>query len=550
MRKHWLAVIGNNDLTVARVAVGNKKEMTVTFLSKYRNTGTENTADGEVLSRETAEIKRWLDRHHIPLKKLKLAISSNELITRVITLPRMSNHDLEKILTNHIDQYFTFNVRNYSIDYRILKNYKENERAMMNILLAAFPKDRMQFIWSLCRSLGFEPSVVDLNADCLARLYSNLVASGQGYPTLGNAEAGSSPGDLAIVSLDEDKIEFVLLEKGIFFLYSDLEFNTRALLAHHPKQEEPVSPDPDQLEKEERISAPGDEEVRLYLSSYMDDQIELISAQDIPDNPLLSSADIQQQGPDQETLLGKYFPAKPNVRDTEENPCLNDSAPIESVKENRPELQEITPTSEEETLDLDVDFDDSILFELNTSLPQLDFSLAVPEKVQAKVEKREFTLEEGLPEQGEATDKEEFKQAALGRNQKNQGFSDFMLEDLFVPFDELGENLAITVTQQDQLAQDPKEELENNLEPVLSTLSELLSFFAASHFGHTVHSVYLTGDYCTLPFLAEIFQDNLAIQTKVGFPNDWQPRFEGSGKASADEWQKYGSLYGLALRED
>lgn len=543
MRKHWLAVIGNNDLTVARVAVGKKKEMKVTFLSEYRNTGTENSGDGEVLGWETAEIKRWLNRQHIPLKKLKFAISSKGLVTRVITLPQVSHHDLEKIITNHIDQYFTFNVRNYSIDYRILKKYKENERAMMNILLAAFPKARMQFIWSLCRSLGFEPSVVDLNADCLARLYSNLIENGQDYPSLGNAEGGSSPGDLAIVSFDEDKIEFVLLEKGIFFLYSDLEFHTRALLDHQPKQEEPVFPDPDQLEREERISAAGDEEVRLYLSSYMDDQIELISAQDIPDNPLLGSAeDIQQQGPDQETLLGKYFPAKPDVWGTEESPYLNDSAPIDSVKENRPELQEITPTPEEETLD----FDDSILFELTTSLPQLDFSLAVPEKVQAKVEEREFTLEESLPEQGEAADKEEFKQAALGRNQKNQGFSDFMLEDLFVPFDELGENLAITVTHQDQLAQDPKEEWENNLEPVLSTLSELLSFFAASHFGHTVHSVYLTGNYCTLPFLAEIIQDNLGIRTKVGFPNDWQPRFEGS----ADEWKKYGSLYGLALRED
>jgi hypothetical protein len=120
-------------------------------------------------------------------------------------------------------------------------------------------------------------------------------------------------------------------------------------------------------------------------------------------------------------------------------------------------------------------------------------------------------------------------------------------------FDNLDLNAAIGAMEEKQdgaTVQNPKEELENGLSPVLSTISELLSFFAARHFGQTVHAIYLTGEYSTLPNLSEIFQENLGIQTAAGFPKDWKPQFEGSSKSQSFDWQKYGSLYGLALRED
>jgi type IV pilus assembly protein PilM len=36
----------------------------------------------------------------------------------------------------------------------------------------------------------------------------------------------------------------------------------------------------------------------------------------------------------------------------------------------------------------------------------------------------------------------------------------------------------------------------------------------------------------------------------IGFPDGWKPKFKGNSKTMMANWQKYGDLYGLALRED
>lgn len=372
-QKQWLAVVRGNHWVVAKVARRNLK-LDILCLSEFHGpsefeSDTEQNlpSEGELAMEESSQeeksssggkksdqLKTWLLKNHVPINKLRLAVSCPGVITRMVTLPLISNHDLDRLLTEQVEQYFTLNISDYVVDYRLLERIVEDGELRQRVLLAALPKYQWEALWSEWVEIGFKPNVVDLTADGLARLYSKLTLNDL-RKTKVESEASL---DLAIIDLNADRVEFILLEHGVFFLYSDIEVSLEVL---------------DQVKKDVSASSEG-----------------------IGDGQL-----------------------------------------------------------EETDLDL----------------------------------------------------------------------------------------------QTAKLHAWAKTEVEMTLRNVLQSLSEFFGFFAARHFGKSIDRIYITGDYSDLPFLQEIFQSNLEIFTQVGFPNAWRPRFSRSLKTYQKNGMKYGSLYGLAMRE-
>ncbi|MCB8817978.1 pilus assembly protein PilM [Desulfosporosinus shakirovi] len=372
-QKQWLAVIKGNHWVVAKVA-RYKSKLDILHLSEFR-ADTKNEFDsvqdqlGEDLRLQKEDLnekkhlnavgktdllKAWLNRNRIPVNKLRIAVSCQGVITRMITLPLMSTQDLDRLLTEQVDQYFTLNILDYVVDYRVLEHFKEDGEMRLRVLLAALPKYQWKKFWSEWEEIGFKPKVVDLAADGLARLYSQLTLKDKKQA---NTDELGTPLDLAIVDLSAERVEFILLEQGVFFLFSDLEVSLKEL-----------------------------------------DQVAItLNAQD------------------------------------------------------------------------------------------------------------------------------------LGHGQAEEG-----------------EELELQTAKLNDWA---KKEVETTLGNVLQSLSEFFGFFAARHFGKSIDCIYITGDYANLPYLEEIFESNLEITTQVGFPNAWRPRFSKKMSIHQKNGMKYGSLYGLALRE-
>ncbi|AFM42322.1 Tfp pilus assembly protein, ATPase PilM [Desulfosporosinus acidiphilus SJ4] len=373
IRKQWLAVVRGDRWIVAKVA-RRKLKLDILHIAEYhapieyKTLGDEGESLEKNLSIEEKDpevklplggtktdlLKTWLHNNHVPINKLRIAISCPGVITRMITLPLLANHDLDKLLTDQVEQYFTLNISDYVVDYRLLERFSEEGELRQRVLLAAIPKYHWERLWSEWREIGIQPKVVDLAADSLARLYSKLTSKDL---LKANVETETSL-DLAIVDMNSERVEFILLEHGVFFLYSDIE-----------------------------VSLDGLDQVKNALSS-----------------------------------------------------------------------------------------------------------LSVGH-------------ENGHPEE---TD-----------------------DDL----------------QTAKLQAWAKKEIETALQNVLQSLANFFSFFAARHFGKTLDFIYLTGEYSDLPYLEEIFQSNLDISTQVGFPNAWRPRFNRRTKTFQKYGMKYGSLYGIAMRE-
>lgn len=373
-RRKWVAVIRGEKWIVAKIS-RNKLKLKIHHLAEFDgeapylkhvkdseedNNVTEVAKQSEE-EQVSADLRVWLKKQKVPLKKLDLAISCPGVITRMITLPVLSDKDLEKLLTEQVDQYFTLNISEYVVDYRVLEKIEEDGQQRLRILLVAIPRGQWERQWKQWSELGFSPKVTDFAADTLARLYSKVSKQGERKKSPVQLEKLQ---DIAIVDVGVGRVEFILLEHGVFFLYSDMEIQLDGLIEYA-----------NTLDRGDKSSEPQSEEAAV--------------------DHLVSE-------------LGQL------------------------------ELAEI-------------------------------------------------------------------------------GF---------------------------------KNEMEDQLNPVFNTLIEFLNFFATRHYGKSVDFIYITGECSDLPYIAEIFEKNMEIETRVGFPKDWRPYFGRKLSRLKKTWMKYGSLYGLAIRED
>lgn len=389
----WLAVVRGSQWTVAKVR-GQGKKIKVIRLCETELKGEKDE--------QKAQLKAWIKKEKIAVKNLRLAVSLPGVVTRIITLPILKPKDLKRLLTEQIDQYFTLNIEDYLVDYRVVDRFEQNDQKMQHILLAALPKSEWSPLWELWSSIGMKPQVVDLAADGLSRFYAFMdeqAQRGSGLHRLkkvknsieleaesktkaeSETETETKPNqgspvsvpsrnldkkrDLAIIDLNPKRIEIILLEEGTFFLYSDLPF------------------------------------------------------------------DIQG----------------------------------------------------------------------NQSLSMWNTPLTLPNA---------FGTTEGQ------------------------------------------EPMAAETTQQSEASADEwtYEELELAFNPVFRTLGEFFNFFAARHFGKSIDKVFLTGEYASRTRLEEVFRNNLDVEVKIGFPAGWRPKTSRRSKTLKNSWMKYGSLYGLTMRED
>lgn len=367
----WLAVVRGPHWVVAKIK-GRGKNIKILRLCETELKGDKDE--------QTVQLKAWLKKEKIAVKNLKLAVSLPGVVTRIITLPILKAKDLKRLLTEQIDQYFTLNVEDYLVDYRVVDHFEQNGQKLQHVLLAALPKREWSSLWEVWAAVGIKPKVVDLAADCLSRFYAYLDEQAQRGAGIRAPKAPQAAEDtdvagvrnfhrkrdLAILDLSAERIEIILLEAGRFFLYSDLPFDIH-----------------------------GNQGVSMW-------------------NTLLS---LQTSG------------------GGGEGQAVSDSG-----------------TTEQE----------------------------------GPVDIGDFTYEE----------------------------------------------------------------LESAFTPVFRTLGEFFNFFSARHFGKSIDQVFLTGEYAAQSHIKDVFRNNLDVEVEVGFPAGWQPKIAPRFGKLRKSLLKYGSLYGLVMRED
>jgi type IV pilus assembly protein PilM len=166
---------------------------------------TETIVDGSIMDglEVVSAIKEISSEQKLKQKNVALSISGTSVIVKKISLPPMSEEDLEKQIKFEAEQYIPFDINDVYLDFHILRSeagVTEGQQEM-SVLLVATKKDKLNDYANAVREAGLIPKVVDVDAFAIENMYC------VNYETL--------PGELtALVNIGASVMNINILKGG------------------------------------------------------------------------------------------------------------------------------------------------------------------------------------------------------------------------------------------------------------------------------------------------------------------------------------------------
>ncbi|HYG67755.1 MAG TPA: type IV pilus assembly protein PilM, partial [Anaeromyxobacteraceae bacterium] len=108
-------------------------------------------------------IQELVAKEKVKVKEVAIGVGGHSVIIKKISLPRMSQDELDESIQWEAEQYIPFDVKDVNIDTQILT--PEGDAAgQMDVLLVAAKKDMINDYTSVCAEAGLTATVVDVDA--------------------------------------------------------------------------------------------------------------------------------------------------------------------------------------------------------------------------------------------------------------------------------------------------------------------------------------------------------------------------------------------------
>lgn len=255
--------IGSRHIKVVQLnnAKGNYKleRLAITSLQP------ELIVDGSVLdsSRVVESIKNLIESADIHAKDVTLSVSGHSsVIIKRVTLPQMTEDELEESIRFEAEQYIPFDIEDVNLDFQILGLAEENN--MMDVLIVAVKKDKINEYVSVVRDAELEPVIVDIDAFALENMYELNYDIAEGS-------------NVALVNIGASMININILKGGMSVFTRDSSVGGN-LLTEALQREFTVSfQDAEKLIMEDSIEGISHEETTAVLNSASTDIITEIS---------------------------------------------------------------------------------------------------------------------------------------------------------------------------------------------------------------------------------------------------------------------------------
>ncbi|HUB06787.1 MAG TPA: type IV pilus assembly protein PilM, partial [Myxococcales bacterium] len=103
-------------------------------------------------------------------KEAAIGVSGHSVIIKKITLPKMTQDELDESIQWEAEQYIPFDVKDVNIDTQILGDKGEGT-GQMDVLLVAAKKDMINDYVSVVTEAGLQPVVVDVDAFAVQNMF-------------------------------------------------------------------------------------------------------------------------------------------------------------------------------------------------------------------------------------------------------------------------------------------------------------------------------------------------------------------------------------------
>ena len=132
----------------------------------------ETIVDGALMNSAAVVqgIQELIAEHKIKAKEAAIGIRGHSVIIKQISLPRMSQDELDDSIQWEAEQYIPFDVKDVNIDTQILTPAGD-AAGQMDVLLVAAKKDMINDYTSVCVEAGIPATVVDVDAFAVQNAY-------------------------------------------------------------------------------------------------------------------------------------------------------------------------------------------------------------------------------------------------------------------------------------------------------------------------------------------------------------------------------------------
>jgi len=166
-------------------------------------------------------IKTLVQSNKVKGKDVAIAISGHSVIIKKISLPQMTEAELQESIQWEAEQYIPFDINDVNIDVQVLNPHTEG--GQMDVLLVAAKSDMVNDYAEVVREAGLQPVVVDVDAFSVQNMFEMAY--------------GFAPGEtVALVNLGASKVNINVVTSGTTAFTRDIAAGGNQLTDEIQKQ--------------------------------------------------------------------------------------------------------------------------------------------------------------------------------------------------------------------------------------------------------------------------------------------------------------------------
>jgi type IV pilus assembly protein PilM len=145
----------------------------------------ESVVDNQLMNSSAIveAIRQLVAQQRIKVKDVAIGVRGHSVIIKRISMPVMSQEDLDESIQWEAEQYIPFDVKDVHIDTQILTP-KGDAAGQMDVLLVAAKKDMINDFTAVCAEAGLTATVVDVDAFAVQNAFEANYPQAPGQPVV------------------------------------------------------------------------------------------------------------------------------------------------------------------------------------------------------------------------------------------------------------------------------------------------------------------------------------------------------------------------------
>ena len=150
-------------------------------------------------------IQGALNANSVKLKDVICTLESTDAIKRELVVPAVAPEDLSEMVSYEIGQYLPIDINSYVLQYKIVREFEEENVKKYELLVAALPKEIVHNLYSMLIEMGLDPYALDIHSNAVDKIAAEY--------ELFN-EASIKENTVAFLDLGHENINVIIVEKG------------------------------------------------------------------------------------------------------------------------------------------------------------------------------------------------------------------------------------------------------------------------------------------------------------------------------------------------